>query len=47
MIRIIPALQLVAGVADGDQDLDEDGGRRLVVVHQFSQGGVVAEPCKK
>ena len=44
MIRSIPALQLLVRVADGDQNLDKDGGRRLEVVHQVRQVGVVAEP---
>ena len=44
MIQIIPALQLLVRVADGDQNLDKDGGRSLEVVHQVRQVGVVAEP---
>ena len=47
MIRIIPALQLLERVADGDQNLDKDGCRSLEVVHQVSKAGVVAEPWKK
>ena len=47
MIRKIPALQLLARVADGDQNLDKDGGRSLVVVHQVRQVGVVAEPWRR